>query len=106
MSEHPYAVIRDWVILECRADGLTTTHVGGWTVRHHRLGEGKPYIGSPVRELDMASRSARNHAGRLVELLGDPLPMDDGLPASVMSMIDRAQRAWGLPDGTTWKRLA
>jgi hypothetical protein len=94
------------VILECDADGITTTHVAGWIASHQRLGAAKPYVGSPLAELDLAGRSARNQSGRLIELAGEPLPMDEGLLASVEVTIERAQRASGLPEKTAWKRLA
>lgn len=106
MADVPYAVIRDWVILECKVDGLTTTHAAGWIVRHRRLDVGEPYIGSPLTELDVTSRCARNQAGKLIELCGDPLPMDERLPSSIELMLDRAERAWGQAEETTWKRLA
>jgi hypothetical protein len=107
-----YARIRLWMVVECATPATPPTrHLQGWIVGHDRLSpggllEGEPYIGSRLQELDVEGRVARNHRGRLVELVGDPWPEGEEIPEELRRMQERAEVAWRLPPGTTWRRIA
>ncbi|MGK7871347.1 hypothetical protein [Falsiroseomonas sp. E2-1-a20] len=106
-----HARIRLWIVVERAApDVPPTRHVQGWIVGHDRLSpggllDGEPYIGSHLEDLDLEGRMARNHRGRLIQLVGDPWP-GDKVPEELRRMQERAEAEWRLPPGTTWRRIA
>jgi hypothetical protein len=106
----PHATIALWAVVECHApDAVVTRHVVGTIATHARLsadGEnhGEAYIGSPLASLDLDARRGVNHRGKLIVLVGEPLP-SGAWPAAYEAMLRRAERAWGLPPGTTWARI-
>jgi hypothetical protein len=102
-----YARVSDWAIVELRvADSPSTKHLVGCLVTHHRLvdQEGAPYIGSPLLEANIAERTGRTRRGRIVALIGDPLPPRH-LPRDIRAMLRRAQKEWALPGEAIWRRV-
>lgn len=107
----PYARIQRWMIVEClEPDGATHSHLQGYLASHDRLsgdGEnlGEPYIGTELQSIDLAAGTVVNRSGKVIALIGPALPEDEQ-PADLLAMRQRAERAWRLPAGTTWRRLA
>ena len=105
-SVEPYARIADWALVRLHEPGRpATTHVVGHIVRHGRLIDdaGAPYIGSALKEIDVARRMARNGRGKLIVLVGDPLPPGP-LPDDLAAMIRQAEDEWQVANGTTLER--
>lgn len=104
VSESPYASIRDWAVVNCCEPGKEPhSHLVGWIVHHSHLDRGDPYIGTALSALDIEHRKARNASGKLISLIGDPLPGDQW-HSQIDAMLKRAQREWRLPADTTWER--
>jgi hypothetical protein len=97
-----YARITRWGI----SSEASSMHIIGYIEEHGRLIDdaGEPYIGSPLREIDLERRVAVNRSGRMIALVGDPLPPGD-LPDDLKQVLGRAERAWRLFGQVKWERL-
>lgn len=96
-----------WAVVRLHEpDRAPTTHLVGYIVSHDRLmaDTGEPYIGSSLIELDPERRVARNRRGKLIELVGDPLPPGT-LPDDIRGMMRRAEREWRVAEGAVWNRV-
>jgi len=72
-----FAEIREWGFVLLREPNREpTVHVVGYIVRHGRLVDdtGEPYIGSSLRGIDLEQRIVRNRRGKVITLVGEPLP--------------------------------
>jgi hypothetical protein len=102
-----YACIVRWEIVRLKEPNKAPTmHIIGYIDRHGRLIDdaGQPYIGSSLREIDLERRVVVNRRGRVIALVGDPLPPGD-LPDDLKAMLRRAEREWELDSSVEWERL-
>jgi hypothetical protein len=102
-----YARIARWgIVLLREPHKAATMHVIGYVHHHGRLIDqiGQPYIGSSLREIDLERRVVVNRRGRLIALVGGPLPPGD-LPDDLKAMLHRAEREWELDSPVEWERL-
>lgn len=106
-GEDVHARITDWAIVEltepCRP---STKHVVGYVGTHARIvaHHGEPYVGSQLKKLDVAKRMARNQRGKLILLVGEPLPPGP-LPRDIRAVLQRVERQWALHSDAEWKRI-
>jgi hypothetical protein len=92
----PYAEIERWAVVRLRdVYEEPTRHVVGYVLSHSRLEAGEPYLGSPLRELDLDGRTARTRRGRRIHLVGEALPPGP-LPRAIRAVLRRAEREWRL----------
>jgi hypothetical protein len=102
-----YAEITKWALVLLREPNRKPTmHVVGYIVRHGRLVDdvGEPYIGSPLAHIDLEQRIVRNRRGKIIALVGEPLP-SGYLPDDLYGMMSRAEAEWNVEDGATWERV-
>jgi hypothetical protein len=102
-----YAEITGWAFVLLREPNRKPTmHVLGYVVRHGRLVDdaGEPYIGSPLTDIDLEQRVVRNRRGKIIALIGEPLP-PGRLPDDLYVMMSRAEAEWIVADGATWERV-
>lgn len=102
-----HARIASWAFVRLQEHGRAATmHIVGYIAEHQRLGDdaGEPYVGSDLSSIDLKERKAVNRRGRLIELVGDPLPPGD-LPHDIRMTMRRASTQWRLPDDAAWERV-
>jgi hypothetical protein len=102
-----YGCIDRWEIVRLKEPGkVPTMHIIGYIAHHGRLihDTGQPYIGSSLREIDLKRRVVTNRRGRVITLVGDPLPPGD-LPDDLKAVLRRAEREWKLDSSIEWERL-
>ncbi len=102
-----YARIERWAFVRLKEPSRSATiHIVGYILEHKRLIEdfAQPYIGSSLREIDLAHSVCRNRRGRRIALVGDPLAPGE-LPGDICAMLERAAEEWNVHDDATWERV-
>ena len=102
-----YAQTSGWALVVLREPNREpTVRVVGYIARHDRLADdvGEPYIGSPLTHVDVERRLVRNLRGKVIALVGEPLPLGR-LLEDLYGMMRRAETEWNIEDGATWERL-
>jgi hypothetical protein len=101
-----YARIAGWAFVQLREPGRPfTMHLVGYLIAHDRLvgPVGEAYIGSALREINLGRGTCHNGRGKLIALVGDPLPPGP-LPEDLREMLRQAEELWQVQAGTTWER--
>lgn len=102
-----YADITKWAFVLLREPNREPTpHLVGYIVRHERLVDDprESYIGSSLTDIDFELRQVRNRRGKVIALVGEPLP-PGRLPDDLYGMMRWAEAEWNVEGGASWERV-